>query len=187
MADILSPTAVESRFDVEADEAQRLVNASERFIENYINTNVLHQSETDLFEGGFHHSGINAYDDARWILDKKPVKYGSLTITDKKDGSTVDSSEYYVDNDQGIIEFKNPLPQREVTERWKVDYEAGLAPDASELDADIKEAALMIIALMDGDRNELQEFQLGDKSWKKKAENDDDIKMLLEPYVVRAV
>lgn len=171
--DILNPNDVESEFNsVDSTRAQALVDAAQNHIENYINTNIFHQDETEEFEGRT----------KNFILDIAPVKEGSVTITDQKNGSNPDTENYRIFHDVGAIEHKRTWDHREFDQLWKVEYTGGLASDASSLDGSIKEAAWIIIENLQSNDNRLQSETIGDYKYKKKNDAIEDAKMLLEQY-----
>lgn len=74
----------------------------------------------------------------------RPIKSGSVVITDTVDNSTVPTDEYEVYLDQGMIRRTIGVWGKGAR-RWKVDYIAGRAADVSAVPADIKEATLLLI------------------------------------------
>lgn len=175
---VISTSEIEDNyFNIGASEAQSLANAAKNHIENYTNTNVFFEQETEYDKGGSH----------KIIVDKHPIKEGSVTITDQRSDTELDASTYFVKNSRGIIEKERSFQRREITEQWEIVYQAGLAESQSELDDAIKQAAYIIVDNLEGDDNTLLEYSAGDHSWRRETDPLQDAKSLLDPYVVRSV
>lgn len=78
----------------------------------------------------------------RLYLDRKPIVSVASIVDD--DGNTVDSSEYTIIENEGVLEHEWQWPAP--VGRWTVTYSAGLFDTTTDVTQDLKNACRMLVA-----------------------------------------
>lgn len=181
MADLVTSNEVNAFLGTSGvDYSAEIARASQQ-VETFIRQPVIHKAITEYHDGGFQSIILRYY----------PVKSGSVTVTNRIDGTTVDPADYYVDEQLGQL-IHNSFWDRGIR-IWKVDYTAGLvAPDdqggPGNVPADIKKAVLLLIQAEQsgGSMTAVKSRKIG--SWQEQYDTAkggtvaDEVASLLEPY-----
>lgn len=171
-----------------------LIDSATTDFEAYWNTNGVRRSVTERHN---YKSIVNLSRNADKIyLRKPPVVPSGITITDPA-GNTIDSDDYWVDEDAGVLHTTGVwnIPQNDAGFQtfWTIVYTGGWAVNTAGVPASIKTAVKMRVANLyqrpdkSVIRKKIGDFELGYRDTKDEPDLPIAVKALIEPWRIISV